>query len=58
MTDRVAAREAHARKMLTLHESKLAREKKLVNKWRTKVRYYDKKAEPHMQAASPIKPGC
>ena len=35
-------RAAHAARMLALHERKLAREEKLVRKWATKVRYYEK----------------
>jgi len=40
--DLQAERAAHAEKMLAEHEKKLAREKKLVTKWRRKVRYYEK----------------
>lgn len=40
--DRQAGRAAHAEAMLAEHEAKLRREKKLVQKWRQKVRYYRK----------------
>lgn len=39
----VQRREAHARAMLLKHEQQLRREIKLVRKWRSKVRYYDRK---------------
>lgn len=55
MVDRVARREDHARTMLAEHEAKLAREKRLVAKWRAKVRYYDRTREKKSEllAASP-----
>lgn len=40
----VQKRAEHAAKMLAAHEAKLKREQKIVSKWRTKVRYYDKVA--------------
>lgn len=40
--DLQAERAKHAAKMLAAHESKLSREKKLVSKWKKKVRYYEK----------------
>jgi hypothetical protein len=58
LADRVSAREQHAREMLSLHERKMEREKKLVARWRAKVRYYDQKAarEPQKMAASRAEP--
>lgn len=43
--DLQAERQAHAEKMLAKHESDLRRKAKLVKKWRTKVRYYERAAE-------------
>jgi hypothetical protein len=53
---RERAREQHVRDMLAEHEAKLAREKRLVQKWAKKVRYYDSKKKeplPTRMAASP-----
>lgn len=43
--ERAERNEAHAREMLAQWERKLATAKKRAAKWRTKVRYYDRKAE-------------
>jgi hypothetical protein len=40
----VQKRAEHAARMLVAHEARLKREQKIVSKWRTKVRYYDKVA--------------
>jgi hypothetical protein len=42
---RTRTREAHARAMLTAWEKKLAAAKKRAAKWRTKVRYYERRQE-------------
>lgn len=43
--DAANKREAHARKMLALHEAKWKREERLVAKWSKRVAYYDRKAK-------------
>lgn len=51
-TKATAAREAHAREKLLEWESRLARTKRVALKWRTKVRYYDRRAMAAKRGAS------
>jgi len=50
--ERAKAREEHAREKLAEWERKLTAAKKLVVKWRRKVRYYEKRREEPMKAAA------
>ncbi len=50
MEDRITARETKAVAMLDIHARKLARQEKLVTKWKRKVTYYAKQRETKMAA--------
>ena len=47
--EKAAARAEKARRMLAAHERKLAQEKRLVAKWRKRVRYHERQEEKRRQ---------